>query len=34
MHTEQWKILEYLTHSGSCPFQDWLKGLKDIKEEQ
>ena len=28
---EQWKILEYLTYSGGCPFQDWLKNLKDVK---
>lgn len=30
MNTE-WEILEYLSESGSCPFQNWLENLKDIK---
>ena len=30
MNTER-EILEYLSESGSCPFQNWLENLKDIK---
>ena len=31
MNREKWEILEYISESGSCPFQDWLENLKDVK---
>ncbi len=31
MNTERWEVLEYVSESGSCPFQDWLENLKDVK---
>ena len=31
MSKEKWEVLEYLSESGSSPFQDWLKNLKDVK---
>jgi len=31
MNKDRWQILEYVSASGGCPFQDWLEHLKDIK---
>ena len=31
MNTKKWEVLEYIGESGSCPFQDWLENLKDVK---
>ena len=28
---KQWEVLEYVSKSGSCPFQNWLEGLNDVK---
>ncbi|MDE0119015.1 MAG: type II toxin-antitoxin system RelE/ParE family toxin [Bdellovibrionales bacterium] len=31
MNREKWEVFEYVSESGSCPFQEWLENLKDIK---
>ena len=31
MNKKKWEVLEYISESGSCPFQDWLENLKDVK---
>jgi len=31
MESKHKELLEYITEGGKCPFDDWIKTLKDIK---
>ena len=31
MKSKHKELLEYITEDGKCPFDDWIKSLKDIK---
>ena len=31
LNVKNWKMLQYINESGSCPFENWLENLKDIK---
>ena len=31
VNMKNWEVLEYVSESGNCPFQNWLENLKDVK---
>jgi putative addiction module killer protein len=31
MESRPKELLEYITSDGKCPFEDWIKALKDVK---